>query len=185
MLKTLIQTFCVLMVITFSTQALSQVNSNLLSETTEALESNDVTWNKVSSGTATWFFMDIYEATLYANQSKLPTHFLQDGIALKLQLCYLKSITPDIFIEGANAKLPENLSIELKQEVARLHQAYQAVEPGDCYDLEYTQNRGTHLKFNGQSVFSSAQPDFKSVYFGIWLGDNPLSEPLKQSLIGD
>lgn len=179
------KTLCVLFMFTFSTQGLTQ-NAQESFTTTAGVakpEPQSWVWQKVSEGTATWFFMDIYNATLFSNKAKLPTNFLADNVPLKLKLCYLKAITPDIFIEGANAKLPEKLSPALKNEVQSLHDAYKAVKPGDCYELEYTPVQGTVLNLNGKTLFRSQVPNFKRLYFGIWLGGNPLSDSLKQSLV--
>ncbi|WP_158661012.1 chalcone isomerase family protein [Thiomicrorhabdus sp. Milos-T2] len=152
-----------------------------------AASASDNKWFKVSEGTATWLFFDIYQASLYVDSSKksLPNNFLEDSELLKLKLCYLKEITPDIFIEGANKVLPKDISPQLKKEVERLHMAYKAVKPGDCYTLKYTPQDGTTLLLNDVPIFSSSAPGFKAVYFGIWLGENPLSEDLKSNLIGN
>jgi len=143
----------------------------------------DENWIQVSSGTATWMFFDVYNARLFANKSVLPQDFLSDAEPLKLELCYLKAISTDIFIEGANKVLPKTLTTTLQNEVNRLHQSYQSVEPDDCYVLEYAPQTGTQLKLNNQTVFSSHVDGFKAVYFGVWLGENPLSESLKSSLL--
>lgn len=143
----------------------------------------DKNWIQVSSGTATWMFFDVYNARLFAQSESLPQDFLSDAEPLKLELCYLKAISTDIFIEGANKVLPKTLTATLQNEVNRLHQSYQPVEPEDCYVLEYTPQLGTQLKLNNQTVFSSQVEGFKAVYFGVWLGENPLSESLKSSLL--
>ncbi|HHS99902.1 MAG TPA: hypothetical protein ENK73_03505, partial [Thiomicrospira sp.] len=98
MFKITLQSLCLVLMFTFSTQALSQQTINTVDKTAP----DNQLWKKISTGTATWLFMDIYNATLFAQQETLPVNFLDDGVPLKLQLCYLKPITPDIFIEGAN-----------------------------------------------------------------------------------
>jgi len=128
-------------------------------------------------------FFDVYNARLFANKPSLPEDFLSDAEPLKLELCYLKAISANMFIEGANKVLPKTLTATLQNEVNRLHQSYQPVEPEDCYVLEYTPQSGTQLKLNNQTVFSSQVEGFKAVYFGVWLGENPLSESLKSSLL--
>lgn len=145
-----------------------------------------VEWQLVSTATATWMWLDIYQASLYTAAKTLPflpRDFLSDKEPLKLTLCYLKPISSDIFIEGASEVLPKALAPSLQAEVNRLHQAYQPVEPGDCYALEYTIEQGTALKLNDKLIFNSKMPGFKAIYFGIWLGDNPLSEALKMGLL--
>ena len=144
----------------------------------------DKNWIELSSATATWMFFDVYNARLFAKSPALSPDFLSDDEHLKLELCYLKAISADIFIEGANKVLPQTLTTVLQSEVNRLHQSYQPVEPEDCYVLEYAPQSGTQLKLNNQTVFSSQVDGFKAVYFGVWLGENPLSESLKSSLLG-
>ncbi|BCN94356.1 hypothetical protein THMIRHAM_21410 [Thiomicrorhabdus immobilis] len=156
-----------------------------------ASDSKDVVWQEVSQGKATWLWLDVYNASLYVDgkaeranpQPKLPKDFLADSQPLKLSLCYLQAISPGLFIEGANKVLPKEMSEPLKSEVSRLHQSYQPVKPGDCYELEYTPQIGTQLKLNQIPLFTSKVGGFKALYFGIWLGENPLSEDLKNRLL--
>jgi len=156
------------------------VSANALSNNQDVA---DKKWMQVSSGTATWMFFDVYNATLFAKKSSLPQDFLNDAESLKLELCYLRAISTDIFIEGANEVLPTKLTTTLQNEVNRLHDAYLPVEPNDCYVLEYEPQTGTQLKLNNQTIFTSQVEGFKAVYFGVWLGENPLSESLKNSLL--
>jgi hypothetical protein len=141
-----------------------------------------VIWKPVGEGVATWMFMDIYQAKLYRPEGMSKQTALHDNAPLKLEFCYYKSITPDMFIQGANEALPAQLSASLRAEVDRLHASYQAVKPNDCYTLRY-ENAVTELLLNNKRVFQSSLPEFKQVYFGVWLGDNPLSEKLKASLM--
>ncbi|BBP43173.1 chalcone isomerase family protein [Thiosulfativibrio zosterae] len=138
-------------------------------------------WQTLSQGTATWLFMDIYQAKLKSKMS-LKANFLSNEQPLQLELCYFKSISPDILIKGANEVLPDNLSVDLQAAVNGLHASYQAVEPNDCYRLSY-ENGITQLQLNEQTVFTTKTAGFKAVYFGIWLGENPLSASLKKELL--
>ena len=143
-----------------------------------------VTWKPVGVGVATWMFMDIYQAKLYRPDGVSKQTALTDDAPLKLELCYYKSLTPDIFIQGANEALPAQLSLSLRAEVERLHASYQAVKPNDCYTLRY-ENSVTELLLNQQTVFQSSLPEFKQVYFGVWLGEKPLSDKLKAALLAN
>lgn len=141
-----------------------------------------VTWKPVGEGIATWMFMDIYQAKLYRPEGVAKQTALTDDAPLKLELCYYKSITPDIFVQGANEALPAQLSPALRAEVERLHASYQAVKPNDCYTLRY-ENSVTELLLNQRVLFQSKLPEFKQVYFGVWLGEKPLSDKLKAALL--
>jgi hypothetical protein len=155
----------------------------LFSVTAQASQTaNQQAWQTIGQATATWLWQDIYQATLLAQQP-LSAHFLQDGEALRLQLCYQTAMSADILVKGANGALPQNLSPALQQAVNALHQSYQNVTQQDCYELVHTAPSQTQLLFNSKPVFSTELAGFKAVYFGIWLGDNPLSESLKQNIL--
>ena len=143
-----------------------------------------VTWKPVGEGVATWMFMDIYQAKLYRPEGVAKQTALTEDAPLKLELCYYKSLTPDIFVQGANESLPAQLSPALRAEVERLHASYQAVKPNDCYTLRY-ENSVTELLLNQRVLFQSKLPEFKQVYFGVWLGEKPLSDKLKATLLAN
>ena len=140
-------------------------------------------WQKRSQATATWMWLDIYKATLFTQTGFKESKLLADDEPLKLELCYLKPIGRDDLVKGAEAVLDKNLADVLKQNVTSLHNNYVDVKPGDCYVLEYAPQTGTQLKLNDKLAFATTQKGFKSVYFGIWLGQNPLSDNLKEELL--
>lgn len=152
-----------------------------ISETVAAQPST--IWQERSQATATWMWFDLYNATLFTQPDFNKSRLLADDEPLKLQLCYLKSIAKSDLIKGAEAVLDKNLSTDLKRTVAGLHESYVDVEPGDCYVLQHSPQTGTQLKLNGQLAFESKEPGLKSVYFGIWLGENALSDTLKKKLL--
>lgn len=141
-------------------------------------------WIQISNATATWMFFDVYNARLFSQQPFLSNDFLSDSQPLKLEFCYLKDLSAGVFVEGANNVLPKTLTPSLQAEVERLHESYQSVKAGDCYILEYAPEFGTQLKLNHQPLFDSQKEGFKSVYFGVWLGENPLSKSLRSNLLG-
>ena len=178
MKKALTITFLSLLI--FSRPALAKTTQ---ADITEASIASNIAWQARSQAIATWMWLDIYNATLFTQPSFNPSELLDDQQPLKLELCYLKPIGREDLIKGAQAVLASDLSSDLKQAVNDLHQHYVDVKPGDCYVLEYVPERGTQLKLNNQLAFETALKGFKSVYFGIWLGQNPLSEPLKNKLL--
>lgn len=144
----------------------------------------------VGEGTARWGFFKLYDATLrvapglYARRGMVASDLLTDTQPTQLELCYHRSLTVQNFVDGANHALPNNLTPELRRAVDALHQAYRPVKAGDCYVLDYQPQIGTSLLLNGEPLVQINTPGFKAVYFGIWLGDNPLSDSLKMALLG-
>ncbi|QCU89914.1 chalcone isomerase family protein [Thiomicrorhabdus sediminis] len=145
-------------------------------------------WQMVSQATATWLWVDIYQASLflpeYANAGKLfKQQLLNDSIAVKLRLCYQRDLTASQIITAAEKILPQNLTEQVSTEVERLHRSYRDVGSGDCYALEHFNNGITQLSLNSEPLFETEAKGFKQAYFGIWLGAESLSQDLKQSLL--
>ncbi|CAN8140297.1 Chalcone isomerase domain-containing protein [uncultured Thiomicrorhabdus sp.] len=136
-----------------------------------------------SQSTATWLFIDVYNAYLYAPRNTQARTVLDKQTPLKLRLCYLHEISKEEFVEAASKALPQSLDAPLKQAVKGLHQAYQKVQPNDCYQLSYSPQQGVILSLNDKPVYQSKTPGFKELYFGIWLGKEPLSESVKEDLL--
>ncbi|SFR62790.1 chalcone isomerase family protein [Thiomicrospira sp. ALE5] len=142
-------------------------------------------WLTTGEGTARWGLIKLYDATLRVAPGMNHQTLLSDTTPLQLELCYARSLTVENFVDGANHALPDNLTAELNRAVEKLHQAYQPVSQGDCYLLDHAPERGTALILNGQELVRINTPGFKAVYFGIWIGESPLSNRLKNNLLRD
>lgn len=142
-------------------------------------------WMIAGEGTARWGFIKLYDATLRTQPNTTRQTLLADETPLQLELCYARSLSVDNFVDGANHALPDNLPEDLANAVEQLHQAYQPVNQGDCYLLDHVPEQGTALILNGDELVRIATPGFKAVYFGIWIGDTPLSDRLKNNLLAN
>ncbi|MDI6796940.1 MAG: chalcone isomerase family protein [Desulfatibacillaceae bacterium] len=56
---------------------------------------------------------------------------------------------------------------------------------GDVVDLMYIPGRGIVCYYNGKYRGESPGLDYKQAVFGIWLGDDPISAPLRQTMLGN
>ncbi len=137
---------------------------------------------KAGEGVARWGIFKLYKATFYTQTGDSLKQALSDSTPATLSLCYTRSLSVENFVAGANHALPSHLPSQLQQAVNQLHAAYLPVNAGDCYQLDYQPNVGTQLILNGKSLVKIKIPNFKALYFGIWLGENPLSEKLKNNL---
>lgn len=138
---------------------------------------------QVGAGTARWGLFKVYDAAFFTEAEVTLAQALSEQIPARLELCYARGVSVEDFIEGASYGLPESLSDELEQAVKRLHAAYQPVKQGDCYQLDFQPGQGTALLLNGRELVRIDTPGFKALYFGIWLGQRPLSVQLKHDLI--
>ncbi|QEY58447.1 hypothetical protein FXF61_04385 [Pseudomonas sp. C27(2019)] len=138
---------------------------------------------EAGAGTARWGFFKVYDAQFFTTAGVTLEQALSEQTPARLELCYARELSVDNFIEGAQRALPESLPAELERAVSRLHAAYQPVKQGDCYHLDFQPEQGTFLVLNGKTLVQIDTLGFKALYFGIWLGEQPLSAPLKRSLI--
>lgn len=140
-------------------------------------------WQPVGEATAYWAgLIPVYDAQLEAPSDVALNTLLSDDTPLKLQLCYRVKLTQSEFIQAAEQALPKSLSPAHQKAVNSLHQRYQTVQPNDCYQLVYAPQTGVELRLNNVVQYRDKTPGFKAVYFGIWLGDAPLSDSVKADL---
>jgi len=83
----------------------------------------------------------------------------------------LRSAHPEAELE-ARAKL-----------LQEVNNAYRDVREGDRYTFTVLPGRGTWLHFNEEQLFFVADSDFGLWYLDIWLGDKPMSVPLRDALL--
>lgn len=128
-----------------------------------------------------------YAAALYRTDCEAPGDPLAPA-PRRLELSYFWSIDGAMFGDAAEQSLRASLApaeyAALEQRLATLHDAYRDVSPGDRYALTYLPGRGTELSLNGAPLVSVPGDDFAHAYFGIWLGEKPLSPDLRADLLG-
>ena len=143
-----------------------------------------VSWQPLGEATAQWLgWIDLYRAKLWVGPKTNAQNLLADHTALKLELCYLRALTPDDFIQAAESGLPDDLPPAQRAAVDRLHNHYQRVQPDDCYQLVYQPDSGLKLKYNQNTVLTDTTPGFKATYLGLWLGSNALAPEVKDALL--
>lgn len=131
-------------------------------------------------------FIKVYVAALYLPTS-VPGEDVLDDVPKRLEIAYLVSFGKDDFAKGAAPVLERNLNATelaaLQERIDRLNAAYRDVQPGDRYALTYTPGEGTELTLNGEPLITIEGADFASAYFGVWLGQEPIDNKLKQDLL--
>lgn len=128
----------------------------------------------------------VYDATLFGPAEREGSSWWQQP-DVALQLCYSKNLKPEDFIKAGDTVLNRQYQADALKpfETSRqaLYASWKSVRPGDCYSLEYTRS-GLSLKLNGELQVTIEDPEFARIYLGIWLGDEPLSAAVRQSLLG-
>ncbi len=152
------------------------------------LRDADTNLVRLGQGTAHYArFIPVYDAALYIDQNAGSADPLDPGVAKRLDIVYRTSIKASDMITAAERILARQHSdatlARWREELDALHAAYQDVNSGDRYALVFLPGNGLWLEFNGKPVTHVAATGFAQLYLGIWLGDPPLSERLKQALI--
>lgn len=125
----------------------------------------------------------LYDAALYQSDPGSP---LADDTPRCLEICYRREFTAAQLTEAAEALLARQgatRSATVEQGVQAIHEAYLGVDEGDRYRLCYLPENGTELALNEQSLVNVPGAEFAAAYFGIWLGDAPISDDLRQQLL--
>ena len=133
-------------------------------------------------------FFKLYDAALYVSPLAKPDDVLKAKTSYRLQFRYLREIEKSIILESSAKMLEKNLNsqelAQIAERVGRLNAAYQTVKEGDQSSLTYLPETGTTLRINGAPVITIEGQDFARLYFTIWLGEQPISVPLREHLLG-
>jgi len=128
----------------------------------------------------------VYAAALYLVPGARPEQVLQD-IPKRLELSYFRPIEAGDITRAAEKNLSDNVAQAtiktLRPRIDQMHRLYENVKPGDRYGLTYVPGVGTELALNGQRKGIVEGADFAAAYFSIWLGPDPINQPLKDGLL--
>jgi len=126
-----------------------------------------------------------YVGGLYLPE-RTPASATLEDVPKALELYYFWDIKGRFFGEAADELLsrtrpPERIAA-LRERLDRLHALYVDVEEGDRYRLTYEPGKGTTLAHNGRELGTIPGADFAKDYFGIWLGEEPLSVEFRDQM---
>lgn len=135
-------------------------------------------------GTRTqWFFIELYRLGLYLPRDvRDPQAIQQPDVpkALHAQIRYDGSL-PDRIPQAWRSELMPALT-EQQQHALRRH--YQTLSQGDVITITYAPGTGTVVRVNGTPIFEDTGHEVMAAFLDLWIGRNPVSEDLKQALLG-
>ncbi len=143
---------------------------------------------RIGSGTARYGgIIRVYDAALYAPSRSSRADILDTAVPKRLEIVYHRSIEAELLAEAAQHTLERQHGTDVldrwRYDIQRLHAAYRDVSDGDRFALAVVPGQGVTLEFNGREVARIDEPEFGRIYFGIWLGDEPLSASLRDALL--
>jgi hypothetical protein len=146
------------------------------------------TLTHIGQGTARYArIIPVYDAALYATPAVPAAQLLDPAAAKRLEIVYRVAIKAGDLARAAEQVLarqhPQEWLARWRTQLDELHAGYRDVQRGDRYTLTYLPAQGLWLEFNGERIITVPDAEFAALYFGIWLGEEPLSEPLRQQLV--
>lgn len=130
----------------------------------------------------------VYAGALYAPSQIAGEDILEADVPKRLELHYLLDISAEDFRKSGLTFLEKQQSpadlIALADRLETFNAAYQDVQEGDRYALEYHPETGTRLLKNDEELVRVPGLDFARAYFGIWLNpQQPLSSSFRDDLL--
>ena len=136
------------------------------------------------------FYVDVYLAALYL-QARTPDAaaiLSDDGPAsVTMNIIYSeiskKKIT-DGWIDGLDDNLTSSERKDIQTRLEAFNKLFTAMQKGDVVRIDYTPDKGTEVRLNGEWRGSVEGNDFFRALLKVWLGSDPVSKSLKQDMLG-
>lgn len=146
------------------------------------------TLRRIGTGTARYAgVIRVYEAALYAPSASTRAQILDAAVPRRLEIVYRRPLDAQLLAAVAAQTLERQHGAETlrhwQAQIDSLHAAFRDVSDGDRLALTMAPEHGLWLEFNGREVARINKPQFGRLYFGIWLGDPPLSASLRDALL--
>ena len=142
------------------------------------------------AGTRSKFFMDIYISALYLEQTSQDAELIlraDKPIGLRLHIVSglvdsddLKDAIKDGFEDATGGNL-QPIQSQIDQFMKLMNAETQK---GDYFDFIYLPQTGLKIYKNDTYQEDIKGLSFKRAFFGIWLGDEPADEDLREEMLG-
>ncbi len=136
------------------------------------------------------FVIKVYVAMLYLeHKSSDAAAVIADTGSKQLIMHFVyKEVGKDALVEAWNEGFtangtPEQLAA-LQPQIERFNSFFDTVKAGDRIILDYIPDTGTVVTIAGQQKGTIAGKDFNDLLLSIWLGRKPVTEKLRDGLLG-
>ena len=144
---------------------------------------NNLTWTHHSSGIRSYIFVDVYQCSLYLHYKDKPiasTITLEYPIAIRIEI--LTSMLPDKMSEAWRETVVSEVTAKAFR---RFQKGFLNLDEGDVLLFLYLPGEATSLFLNDKLLFKDPGPGLMQDLLEQWIGSHPISEDLKQALIGE
>jgi len=142
------------------------------------------------AGIRTKFFFKIYVGALYlpekqnsaqailksAKANRVLMHFLYDEVEKKKLV--------DAWVEGFEDNVDAKTFSALKDRLNKFNQMFSDMHKGDVVLLDYIPGKGTRVMIKGDVKGTIEGDDFNRALLSVWLGEEPVTEALKDAMLG-
>jgi hypothetical protein len=142
------------------------------------------------AGVRSKFFFDLYIGALYLPQKNHEAkNIIQKDEKMSIKLIILSSMITSEKMENATRKGFEKAmkgnTQALQEEIEDFIAVFkEKIRKKDVYDLVYTPKVGVDIYKNEKYKKTIQGLAFKKALFKIWLGENPVQQSLKTSMLG-
>ncbi|RMG82829.1 MAG: chalcone isomerase [Bacteroidetes bacterium] len=157
----------------------------------ETLKVNDKTLHLKGAGIREKWFLDLYVGALYLPHDYPSAERIiaaNETMAIKIHIIS-SLITSDKMISATKEGFEKSTKGNTQPLQDRIDQFIKAfsdpIELDDDFEIVYIPGEGTYIYKNGQKKELIKGIDFKRALFGIWLGEEPADEDLKEAMLGE
>lgn len=142
------------------------------------------------AGMRTKMFFDIYAAGLYLPQKQADAKdvlALNSPVRVSMHFVYSevsKAKMDAAWQEGVQDNLTSPLSPDLHARLDGFKGLFGDMHKGDLVLLDFIPGQGVSVAINGQLKGKVAGDDLSRALLGVWLGEKPISDSLKEALLG-
>lgn len=154
-----------------------------------AIQDGDATLVRRQEGVLSYFFVQVYSAALFTPPDIDLAELDISSDPFRLDIFYHRKIERDEALKLAWATLRRQLDNEqlarLTPSIDSLHSQIANIRPGDRYSLSLHSKPALTLSRNGETVFTSDDPELAQVYARMWLGEDGISRRLRRILLSE
>ncbi|MEJ2363353.1 MAG: chalcone isomerase family protein [Deltaproteobacteria bacterium] len=142
------------------------------------------------AGVRSKFFLDLYVGGLYLqSKSNNPKEIIEGDEPMAISLHIISSLINSEKMENGTRKGFENATKgntePIKSQIEEFISVFkEKIEKNAIFELIYLPGKGLEVYKNGEFKCRIEGVAFKQALFGIWLGDKPAQESLKEEMLG-
>ncbi|WP_124980530.1 chalcone isomerase family protein [Nonlabens xiamenensis] len=174
---------------TFSFSSAQKTINGVTVEKNLTVAGQELSLNGAGMREKLWF--DLYVGALYTTKKYSDGNMLvkaDEAMAITLDITDSKVTQKrmkEAVEDGFEDSCTDSERAAIKSEINTFVGLFsEAIVEGDHFEIAYAPGKGTMISKNGKQLGTIAGMDFKKGLFGIWLGNDPADDDLKEGMLG-